>query len=347
MIPDNLYRACLAPLGIVSAKLVAPGNSGAQVYRCADRLQRQFALKRWPRGVDPKRVDEVHQVMQQARSSGCLLVPEVIRLPNAIGRSCSVVCEGDCWDLVAWIPGAPIGSDASLNDIRNGALAIYQFHGQAKEQGRRMQIAPAITERLQRLRQLDQRIGSFAQLSRTSTLPPPLKAATDQAASLLDTKWNEAHQQIIRSLSKYEHHPVMNQIVLRDVHRQHILFADTQPTGLIDFDAVRFDTPAVDLARWVGSCWIDPANHRLRDVDTLLATVLAGISAECSLLDRYYDEHEIALSRAFAYANPWISLANWLVWLLVEQRSFPAGCSNVAHRVLELTNAASQAKWVE
>lgn len=332
---------------MVSSELVAPGMSGAQVYRCVDRHGRQFALKRWSRGVDQNRMDEVHRVMHVARSSGCTLVPEIIELPNATGKSASVVCGEFAWDLVTWMPGDPLENDASLQHIESGAMAIYQFHAHTIGLGRRTQIAPAVIERLLRLRQLDKQIGSFWQLNRISDLPLPLKAAVEQAASLLSAQWKAARQRIIRSLSKYENQPVINQYVIRDVHRQHILFADDQPTGLIDFDAVRFDTPAVDLARWVGSCWIDPTNDRPRDVETLLEAILAGISAECSFMDRYYGEHEIALARAFAYANPWISLANWLVWLLVEQRTFPAGSSNVADRVLALTDAASQAKWVE
>ncbi len=245
------------------------------------------------------------------------------------------------------MPGEPLPIGASLESIQRGASAICAFHESTIKLGRPAQVAPAVTERLVRLGELDKLVGSFVEIQRAAAFPPPLNLAVRRAASLLATKWNEVRRRISGLLTTYSSHPVVTHFVLRDVHREHLLFCDDQPTGLIDFDAIRIDTPAVDLARWVGSLWIDSTDGRQRDLQTVFELALAEFLSESPSKGRSFGKTEIALSRVFVYANPWISLANWLVWLTVDQRSFQAGPDAVAQRVLALIDSTAQVEWVE
>lgn len=318
--------------------------SGARVFCCAGGQGERYALKRWPRHVDRYRVREVHDVMRAARNSGCQLVPTVLNSPIQI--------DGYCWDLLPWMPGEPLAVDSSLPNIELGAAAIARFHSSTLHLGRRYQVAPAVTERLSRLIAIDQQLDAALDDAALDTVPrgnmtPSLSTAVHRATQLLRLNWNEVRPKISRSLSMHAQRNVATQFVLRDVHREHILFADDQPRGLIDFDAIRIDTPAVDLARWAGSCWIDGTNSNPRKMETIWNSVMAGFRSKCTFRKGDFDESELEMARAIAFANPWISLANWLIWLLTEHRQFPSGPETVAQRISTLSDSAVVANWVE
>ena len=125
------------------------------------------------------------------------------------------------------------------------------------------------------------------------------------------------------------------QYVLRDVHRDHVLFTDQKPTGLIDFDAIRVDTPSTDLARWVGS-FLDGR----KETEMLWETALAGFYDVYSLNGKSKVAIDHRLAKDICFSTTWISLVNWLDWLLCQQRSFPPGPEFVAARVRELIRLA-------
>ena len=334
LIPRSIVRRWLDPLGIATIHSVPAGMSGARVFCCVSQQRAQYALKRWPRGVDQHRIDEVHQVMRASRNSGCKLVPTVVESP--------IQTDGYCWDMLQWVPGEPLATDASLRNIQSGAAAIARFHSATLDLGVHFQVAPAVTERLSRLTKIDQQISAALDAVPSSEMTPPLSTAVFRAAQLLRLNWNEVRPRISRSLSVHAERKVATRFVLRDVHREHILFIDGRPTGLIDFDAIRIDSPAADLARWAGSSWIDGDRGVLRDNATVWEAVLAGVRTENPSKENYVDDTDVQLARAIARANPWISLANWLIWLTLEQRRFPAGPLAVAQRISVLTDAASQ-----
>jgi len=333
-VPDTVVRSILDPLGVVSVHSISPGMSGAKLYRCDTKEDgASLALKRWPRGTRQKRIDEVHYVMRQSRNNGCSQVPLPALIDDA--KSATLIVDGYCWDLVEWMPGQPIDVDGSLRQIQAGAETIARFHASLLGLGQQHQVAPAIIDRLSRLQELDSLMPSLLDHADRNPLVPPLGRAIHQASQLLRLNWNQVRPRIVQSLSTYADQPVNTQYVMRDVHRQHILFSDDQPSGLIDFDAVRIDTPAVDLARWAGSFLVGPHDQR-----SIWEAVLAGIRSGSTSREVDTGESEIDLAQSIALANPWISLANWLVWILLEKRHFPAGLPVVAGRISFLTKSA-------
>src|SRR5205085_11670626 len=94
---------------------------------------------------------------------------------------------------------------------------------------------------------------------------------------------------------------------IRDVHHEHVLFTGDQVTGLIDFGALRIDTPLTDVARLVGSLVGDDAEARRIALDAY-AELRPLSEADRRLVD-VLDQSGVVLGAL-----------NWLKWLYVERR---------------------------
>ena len=264
---------------------VPPGMSGGRVYRCVHPSGARFAVKRWPAGTSPERVAEAHRVMRFAREAGCGIVPAV----PAVGVSGPVFHEGDeVWDVVEWMPGQPLAADAAPEAVGSGAAAIAQFHRGVRPLVERVEIPLAVRsrqERLHRLRDLipvllsrpaptESSLDAFARRRDGSADPRVepdrslLAKTLVEGRELLRDSWDDVSVRIGTVFSPARDLPRRVQTVLRDVHREHLLFVDHSVSGLIDFDAVRVDTPATDLARWVCRFLVEPrsdSRHQLSD----------------------------------------------------------------------------------
>ena len=123
------------------------------------------------------------------------------------------------------------------------------------------------------------------------------------------------------------------QYVLRDVHRDHVLFDGKTVVGLIAFDAIRGDTPMTDLARWVGG--FEPFNE-----DDLWGAAMAGYQQNSPFPQKQPGQTNLEqMGRDIAFATRWISLANWAIWLTIDHRSFPGGPISVAQRISKWVNS--------
>ncbi len=356
-IPKAVAQSVLSQLGVVSARPIPPGMSGASVFQCQLASGDLLALKCWPDGTGLARIKEVHQVMQRSKNSGCELVPTIHAVARGTeGRPETVFShQQNHWDLTQWMPGEPasgmvVSAQPQLDQVRRGAAVIARFQASVCSLGVQHQPPPAVLARLKRLCELEslvpQALDLAAQLTSPRELPPELQGAELQGAvhdacRLVQWKWNEVRSRIARSLSQYANQNVQIQYVLRDIHREHILFTDHEPTGLIDFDAVRMDTSATDLARWVGSFSVAAGKSSDLEIEKVWDAALAGFYDQNSLISGQ-TEFNVAMARDLCFATTWISLGNWLVWLLCQQRAFLPGPKVVAARIRELTVAATQ-----
>jgi Ser/Thr protein kinase RdoA (MazF antagonist) len=96
---------------------------------------------------------------------------------------------------------------------------------------------------------------------------------------------------------------------LRDVWHDHVLFSRDEVTGMIDFGAVDFDTPAVDVARLLGSLVGDDAEGWQ-----------AGLAAYTAARPLSHDE-----TRAIAAldaAGTVLAGCNWIRWIYTDGRRF-------------------------
>ncbi|NNE01504.1 MAG: aminoglycoside phosphotransferase family protein [Pirellulaceae bacterium] len=331
-IPQPIADALRTGHGVSNAELVAPGMSGAIVFRCDGPHEQSFALRRWPRGVAIDRVNQIHHVLTVAKKNACDIVPSVVAIdPQRCGP---VVCDQTLWDMCQWMPGRPLALDASLDQIRRGASAIRQFHRAVESLGSRQQIAPVVMSRIERAAAIDP-ILPRAIAAADSHFPADLGHALGRASDLLRQNWPSVAKRITRSLQRYQVETASTQWVLRDIHREHLLFTHDNVTGLVDFDAVRVDSPWADLVRFGGSFLTGQNNS-----DDIWEAILAGYGAVSPFQGRKKCTPFLDFARDLHFSSTWISLANWVIWLKDQRREFPCGNEPVAARINELVKLA-------
>jgi len=341
-IPPPVVRAVVNSFGIVAIKKRDAGLSGGMVAHCRSADGQEYALKRWPKSIPLNRIESIHRVVIHAWKEGCITVARPLSVQpftnesrlSASGTVLSVA--GENWELAQWRPGVAATTDAGLDTIRRGGEVIGQFHQATASLKAHSQPAPIIQERLRVLASHQQHLPAATQLIQQSGWDGDLAASLRDAASLIHWKWDEARDQIHRSLLQDRETSVTTQYVLRDVHAQHILFSAGQVTGLIDFDAVRMDTPASDLARWAGSFL--SGQHAAGDI---WEATLEGYRSTCQLSGNEDEQQLVRMAKNLCFAGTWLSLANWLVWLLVERRDFEVPTVILAERIYNLIRVAT------
>lgn len=330
----QIARMFLPYASSLALRRIGGGLSGAAVFACKADGE-TFALKRWPAGTAAMRVDEVHDVLQQSRRT-FPLVPPLIRSPLGATR---LGWESYHYEMTGWMPGEPfqlaaepeglhlataetITSESGdvLSAIQAGAEAIAHFHESVQRFGSGCAPAPAVLRRLGRIEQLRSELPLA--LARRQTLVGPLRAAADWLSSA-GLRRLERDFQI---LSQHACELVPTQVVLRDVHREHVLFVDRRVSGLVDFDAVGRDTVATDLARWV-SGFLQPGV----DPNAAYRAALAGYTQVLPLTGC-----EQKLVRVICGVSDALSLANWVTWVALEQRDFLVAEDLVNRRIADL-----------
>ena len=289
-----------------------------------------------------------------------------------LGGKETVLRSEGTWDLMDWLAGESLSPDATPQFAEAGAAAIASFHRATASLGTSTQVAPAVMSRLKRLRELDDVMPEALRGEASSRLPgqtatPRLIDALCLAQSILRPNWRSVAARISHLMNQHVERPTSTQLVLRDVHRDHVLFAhpptkggpstrdgistggrpsvDKRPSftphpevsGLVDFDAIRVDSPAADMARWAGSFLVSR-----QDPEPLWQSVLAGFQRQTPSRSQSDGEALLELAKDLHFATKWISLANWVAWLVVEHRRFPGGEDTVSARILEWAQMCEQ-----
>lgn len=310
------------------------GLSGAVVYRC-DIDGRRYALKRWPEGTAAARVDEVHDVLRRARKR-LNLVPELV--PSLFG-STRLSWDSGHFELASWVPGVAVGDGGEdratiVDAVRRGAAAIGAFHEATRCWGEGESLPPAVLRRLGRIAELQRRLPEA--LARGQS-PTPMIA---MAAEWLRRHGNVRLKEAAARLEPWAARMVPVQVVLRDVHPQHILFDEGIVSGIVDFDALGKDAIATDLARWVGGFHGDCGRGLVvlggdsgpsEDSQALWEAAVSGYSAVRSV-----PQSVIELAVDIAEASWVILLANWVVWAHLGERDFSGLWPVVDRRVREI-----------
>lgn len=204
----------------------AGGFSGSALWRGEDRDARpRFALKQWPDGTTVDRLTTIHFWLKQA--SNLPFVPSII--PTNQGATVRVE-NGRVWELVQWMPGEPGGR------VEVGCQALSALHHQWRPKDAQLGPMPAIRRRLQALADWKQRA--------PDRIPAWLQSGKESVRRLAESAE--------RSLHAWESHFVPLQPCLCDCHRDHLLFARGEVTGVVDFGAMKMDHVSVDLARYLG-----------------------------------------------------------------------------------------------
>ncbi len=316
--------------------------SGAIVFKCGTEGGQTYALKAYPIDTQGRRLTEVHRVWRAAIENGCRWLPLI---------DDSFFASGRFWEATGWLLGSPVqtcddksGDPASIcQSIRSGASVIADFHRSVQHLAAQSMPAPSVAARIERLDTLREILPML--LTRTVGCDSPaLASAIGQTRQLLAVQWPAMAAKIRSTLCQLADVPVPCQYVLRDCHREHLLFDGGKPSGLIDLDAVRIDTPMTDLARWAGDFLVgDPAENEAR-----WQAGLAGLTEKNVLnesMTRPTTDECLRLAKTIHLATTWISLANWIVWIEHERRHFPAAQEQITERIMRLLRCARATLW--
>lgn len=300
-----LREYALPPPSGVEALGNAGGFSGAALWRVSIGPA-LFCLRRWPAGTNSERVATIDRILRRTNLS-FLPIPLLSRRQQGV-----VSHDGILWTLSPWMPGEAIAHPSALQ-LRNAMQALAAFHAAVSDDPqfpRHLVGSPAtLTSRLQTLRDFD--------LAAIQNAPlPPGWERLEPVRRAVHSFFSEFPPHLL--LTRHEGAKGLQlplQICLRDVWSAHVLFTGDEVTGLIDFDAMRVDSVALDLARLLGSYAGDDsaiwsAGLEAYDFAAKNATT-GGLSLPERELARRYDELAVILTPV-----------QWLSWILLQQRQF-------------------------
>lgn len=296
--------------------IAAPtGLSGAEVWQLRFGST-YYCLRRWPGEVDASRtarVSWIHRVVARTAAAGFehLAVPR-----NTKSGRTWTEHAGHIWEVAPWLPGeACLQEKSSPTRVRAALTALARFHVAAAQVERSGESTPS-PGLLARVRQLESLLsGEFRR--RQAIVRHAAGHSTRLAESLLPLarRWCELFPRVapwvVRDLSTVAVLRVPLQPCLRDIHREHVLFVGDEVSGMVDYDAMRSDTVAGDLARLLESYvggdadgWREgiASYEQVRPLATEERTLLPPLDASSILL----------------------SSANWIDWIYVQRIAFPS-----------------------
>jgi Ser/Thr protein kinase RdoA (MazF antagonist) len=243
---------------------------------------------------------------------------------------------------------------AAMKTLAHFHLAVSDFGGAAAP--RIAGESCAVQSRLTRLRQLSQ--GGQQQLAQavTDRLWPDLAPLARQFLAALP-------HAVPRSIALHEpiaNEPFSIQPCIRDIWHDNVLFTGDQVTGIVDFGAMEFDTPACDVARLLGSLGtvpfspgpvlrskFDAISHHESAAKRGLSPLAAdaaqvwreGLAAYASV--RQLSPNELRAVAAFDTSIVLLAGCNWIRWIYIEGRQFENPTQVLRHfrRIVERTQA--------
>lgn len=135
--------------------------------------------------------------------------------------------------------------------------------------------------------------------------------------------WSEPLRQQLVCLAEQA---VEQHFVLRDIWSEHVLFTGDEVTGVIDFGAARWDEPTTDLVRLLGSLEPHNAERRrsgLAAYNQFRSELANGLPGKM-ILGRVASFEPLRWERlqTLDQTATLLSAAQWLEWLVLEQRDF-------------------------
>ncbi len=220
------------------------GLSGAAIWRGGRNRQPLFAAKCYPSEIDPADVARRHVWCAAAVRAGLSFVPGTLSTSDA---RTAVVRAGRCWELATWMPGEADFEDrpsrVKLLAASDGVVRLLEAW---RGFGVRMAAPPAVSNRLKLFAEWERRPRSGDSISGALML----RAGAAIAEHLPRAK---------ASLGPLAERELPCQPCVRDLRREHFLFTGDGLTGLIDYGAAAWDTPATDAARMLGELAGDDA----------------------------------------------------------------------------------------
>jgi homoserine kinase type II len=219
------------------------------------------------------------------------------------------------------MPGsADFHARPSRERLRSAMQTLARFHLLAKTDALPSvpeNLAPAMIDRASVFRAIDERARTIA-----AQMQLGLSEALDRRATRLLELFRRVAPQLAPRVLAAANGRWLIQPAIRDIWHDHVLFTGDAVTGIIDFGAMRLDTPLTDIARLVGSLVGDDDDARYFALDAYAE--LRPLSGD--------DQRLIDLLDASGQV---VAAANWLRWLYVERRDM-GPCEPIVRRLDEI-----------
>lgn len=302
---------------------ITNGFSGARIWRC--RFQdKAYALRSWPReGMTSDRLAWIHKQLAHAYGQGCdfLPLPLPLHLPLAIepGSTWQAIQSSDSgqtelWEIAPWMEGEPLSPESSLIEQELAIEALARFHESlATSQPVTSQSLTPPSE--DNSVSIQKRTAMFHGLDSSLLLDSLRQVLNQSSIEKLERAISNAKQVLMPRLLAWGAKKLPLQPVQIDSRPEHFLLSkepssDGKVTGLIDFGAMRIDTPAIDLARLVGE--LSPGNDK----------------KQRHLVERYNDAQsgqriDFDLVSLLDQSGAVAGIANWGIWMTKGLQSNP------------------------
>jgi len=294
----------------------AGGFSGAEFWRI-DADAGRLCLRRWP-PEHPKEAQlrRMHAFLAEAaRQQLPVPAPRAARGGETFLRQ-----HGAWWELTAWMPGR---ADYHQRPRPARLAAAVQTLAQLHQAGEAV-VAPAAGRSQILQRRFEMLRETPGLVRRLEPLQPRLDPELAPLAAEVLARAPAAAGAALRLLQDTPRLVTPQQIVIRDIWHDHVLFQDDQVSGVVDFGALAVDTVGADLARLLGSLCKDDREAWQQALAAYEQTRPLSVA-----------ERELAL--VLDRAAVILSGLNWLRWLLLEERQFPDRHSQIAARMQAIT----------
>ncbi len=329
-----------------------------------------WALKAWPPTASAQQIRRIAGIVRAAAPHCDLLAPPLLHAGSnsSVNGPTTLAAYGRYWELARWISGTPLPANASRDSIALGGEAIARVHQAMNRDSQPVSFAGraidrsvprCITDRITRiqcttplLERIARQMPNHHDLSRRLAVQLTTERHDDptseyhcrelattllQVAAWLARQWPVVTPQLLTRLRKHSERvdELASAWVLRDVRREHVLFTeDAKVEGILDYDAVGLDSPAADLARWAGD-FAAAAPAVDAPVGSPEASPLPAAVAGYRRI-RPFSQSEWELAQTLIEVNRVGSLANWLIWLIAENRRFTASVQLIQGRISHL-----------
>ncbi|MFO0941441.1 MAG: aminoglycoside phosphotransferase family protein [Pirellulales bacterium] len=309
-----------------SASMVSGGLSSSRVWKIRAGAS-AFALKAHPATtMRQERLEQLH-AFQKLLCRTCEFVPQ---LQKTHSGETFIHSDGGFWELSTWLEGAPVEIDAATIEHGESAMtALVELHRTSQEHSCCQVQIPAIVERIELIHRYQKNHLLLTQFNSSNGLLDTQVSLTQLTLRTIRCFTQDADD-LSRQLTS---HQSMSSVffVLRDIHREHMLFSGAKVTGVIDFGAARLDHPLVDLVRLLGTMFPNSASIRHQ------------------LFQAYSEQTQssmrLSLFQTLDHASTLLSAMQWVQWLIVEKKQFPVAVSNLLARWDMLVNRLERNEW--
>ncbi|PHR95069.1 MAG: hypothetical protein COA78_30935, partial [Blastopirellula sp.] len=283
------------------------GFSGSLLWKIATN-EAVYLLRCWPSETKRERIEWIHQVQHQVRESGFQFTPQLIQAQN---QQTFVQADGRYWELASWMPGTSlVGFDQPESSLLSMFGLLAQFHLHSAK-------IPAATPT---------QTGCSSTVQERIDLIEYFNAIPKEqiSAAIVQTQWNDFIERAMELLDAYrkqskqlslelnsvKHLRFNLQPCLRDARGEHFLFEAGEPSGLIDYGAMRMESVAVDLAR-LSSTTIRSKAKLQHDAAITHYEQLRPLSSD-----------EKSLIPVLMDTSRYLTGMNWIRWVAMEKRVF-------------------------